>query len=236
MRHTRHWPMVTPSRGLWHVLLLCHSSFPRSALSGKWVIIGKMKEGDYPLWGTYYFRWWLVKSLERLTPMQFLNGTPLYPGYLRMLGVKVPDSAQLSAMEIGAEDLLTIGEDVSISSQVVINNAWVEDGLLKLRRVHLGDHAYLGSSAVVGGGAGMEEWGELAGPEFSACRQNYQDGEKYGRAAPLRRPIHARMKTSFSLWRFLPEDAGITSSSFPSRCLSFRSLSASADPDHHYAA
>ena len=93
--------------------------------------------------------------------MQYLTGTPLYPGYLRLLGVKVADSAQISAMQIGADDLVTIGEDVSIASQVVINNAWVEDGWLKLRRVHLGDHAYLGSSAVVGGGARIEDWGEL---------------------------------------------------------------------------
>ncbi|WP_262384260.1 non-ribosomal peptide synthetase, partial [Elizabethkingia miricola] len=24
----------------------------------KWLVIGKIKEGDYPLWGWYYFRWW----------------------------------------------------------------------------------------------------------------------------------------------------------------------------------
>ncbi len=136
-------------------------AFSGLSIVGKWLAIGRMKEGDYPLWGSYYFRWWLAKSFERLTPMQYLTGTPLYPGYLRMLGVKVADSAQISAMQIGAEDLVTIGEDVSIASQVVINNAWVEDGWLKLRRVHLGDHAYLGSSAVVGGGATIEDWGEL---------------------------------------------------------------------------
>lgn len=27
------------------------------SIVSKWLIIGKMKEGDYPLWGTYYFRW-----------------------------------------------------------------------------------------------------------------------------------------------------------------------------------
>jgi len=151
--------------------------FSMLSIVGKWAIIGKMKEGDYPLWGTYYFRWWLVKSLERLTPMQFLNGTPLYPGYLRMLGVKVPDSATLSAMEIGAEDLLTIGEDVSISSQVVINNAYVEDGLLKLRKVHLGDHAYLGSSAVVGAGASIADWGELQDLSFLPAGMSIQRAE-----------------------------------------------------------
>ena len=132
----------------------------------KKIVIGKFREGDYPLWGMYYFRWWLVKSVERLSPMQYLNGTPLYPAYLKMLGVNVPDTAQLSAMSIGAEDLVTIGADVSIASQAVINNAWVEDGLLKMRRVHIGDHAYLGSSAVVGGGATIEDWGELQDLSF----------------------------------------------------------------------
>ena len=136
-------------------------AFSTISILGKWLVIGRMKEGDYPLWGLYYFRWWLAKSFERLTPMQFLNGTPLYPRYLRLLGVKVHPSAQLSAFTIGAEDLVTIGEDVSIATQVVINNAVVEDGLLKLRRVHLGAHAYLGSSAIVGGGATIEDWGEL---------------------------------------------------------------------------
>ncbi len=127
----------------------------------KWLVIGKMKEGDYPLWGSYYFRWWFVKTMQQLMPSQFLNGTPLYCGYLRRLGVKVARDAQLGAVTIGAEDLVTIGSDVSISSQVVLNNAFVEDGMLKLRSIHLGDHAYIGSSAVIAGGAKVEAWGEL---------------------------------------------------------------------------
>lgn len=127
----------------------------------KWVVIGKMKEGDYPLWGSYYFRWWFVKTMQRLVAAQFLNGTPLYNVFLRRLGVKVAPDAQLSAFTIGAEDLLTIGKDVTISSQAVIDNAWVEDGFLKLRKVELGDHAYIGSSAIVSGGCVIEEWGEL---------------------------------------------------------------------------
>ena len=58
-------------------------------ISTKWLVIGKMKEGDYPLWGSYYFRWWFVKTMQRLLPAQFLNGTPLYPMYLRWIGFKV---------------------------------------------------------------------------------------------------------------------------------------------------
>src|SRR6202000_2003445 len=38
---------------------------------------------------------------------------------------------------------------------------FVEDGLLKLRRIHIGAHAYIGSSAVIAGGTTIEEYGEV---------------------------------------------------------------------------
>lgn len=136
----------------------------------KWLIIGKYKEGDYPLWGTYYFKWWLVKTVQKLVPIQFINGTPLFPVYLRLLGAKVAPDAQLGAFSIGAEDLLTIGNDVSISSSVNINNAVVENGVFKLSKVTIGNHGYVGSSAVVGGNTIIKDWGELQ--DLSYLREN----------------------------------------------------------------
>jgi non-ribosomal peptide synthetase-like protein len=127
----------------------------------KWLVIGKMKEGDYPLWGLYYFRWWFVKTMQRLLPAQFLNGTPLYPSYLRLLGMKIAPNAQVSDFNFGAEDLITIGADASLSSLTSLNNAFVEDGMLKLRTIAIGDHAYIGSSAMLSGGSVIEDWGEL---------------------------------------------------------------------------
>lgn len=151
--------------------------FAASSVGMKWLVIGKMKEGDYPLWGSYYFRWWFVKTMQRLLPSQFLNGTPLYASYLRRMGVKVAKDAQLGSLTIGAEDLVTIGSDVSISSQAVLNNAWVEDGMLKLRRIHLGAHAYIGSSAVIGGNTVIEDWGELKDLSYLQEGQKIKEGE-----------------------------------------------------------
>jgi non-ribosomal peptide synthetase-like protein len=159
------------------LFLLIPPFFAACSVIMKWLVIGRMKEGDYPLWGSYYFRWWFVKTMQKLLPSQFLNGTPLYCGYLRRLGVKVAKDAQLSAMTIGAEDLVTIGKDVSISSQAVLNNAFVEDGLLKLRKIHLGDHAYVGSSAVVAGGATIEAWGELQDLSYLQAGKTIKSGE-----------------------------------------------------------
>ena len=149
-------------------------------IASKWLVIGKMKAGDYPLWGTYYFRWWLVKTMQRLVPTQFLNGTPLYPDYLRLLGMKIAPDAQISDFIFGAEDLITIGSDASLSSKITLDNAFVEDGLLKLRAITIGNHAYVGSSAIISGGSVIEDWGELqdlsclpAGKTIAPCEVWY---------------------------------------------------------------
>lgn len=147
------------------------------AIASKWLIIGRMKEGDYPLWGSYYFRWWFVRTLQNLLPVLFINGTPLYPVYLRLMGARVAPDAQLSTFDIGAEDLVTIGGDVSISSAAVLNNAFVEDGLLKLRSITLGNHAYIGSSALVAGGAHMEAWSELQDLSYLQAGKTIKTGE-----------------------------------------------------------
>jgi len=127
----------------------------------KWIVIGKYKEGKYPLWGNYYFRCWFVNTFNKIVPTQFLNGTPLYPVYLKMLGVSIKPDAQLSSFTIGAEDLITIKEDVSISSNVILDNATIEDGFLILSRITIGNHAYVGSSSILEGNTTIEDWGEL---------------------------------------------------------------------------
>ncbi len=156
-------------------------------LAAKWLVIGRMKEGDYPLWGTYYFRWWFVKTMQRLLPAQFLNGTPLYPSYLRLLGMKIAPDAQISDFTFGAEDLVSIGSDASLSSQTSLNNALVEDGMLKLRRITIGDHAYLGSSATISGGTTIEDWGELQDLSHLESGHTIASGEVWqGSPAQLR--------------------------------------------------
>ncbi|MCS4301803.1 Pls/PosA family non-ribosomal peptide synthetase [Chryseobacterium sp. BIGb0232] len=127
----------------------------------KWLVIGKIKEGDYPLWGWYYFRWWLWKTIKRLMPSEFIVETPLYPKYLKLLGVKVHPSAQLSLLPIAAEDLVTIDENVNTSSGCSIDNASVENGILRIRKVHIKAHSYLGSSVIICGDTVIEEFGEL---------------------------------------------------------------------------
>ncbi|SDE06096.1 non-ribosomal peptide synthetase terminal domain of unknown function [Mucilaginibacter pineti] len=131
------------------------------AIAAKWLLLGKVKEGEHPLWGAYYFRYWLVDNLLKLSPAQFMNGTPLYSLYLRLLGTRIAKDVQLSSITVGAYDLLEIGSDASISSGVVLDNVTVENGLIKFTTIKIGAHAYIGSNSVISGGASMEDWTEL---------------------------------------------------------------------------
>ncbi len=55
----------------------------------KWLLIGRYKAGSYPLWGQYYFRWWLVNAVQSVVPIDYLAGTPLLNVYYRLLGAKI---------------------------------------------------------------------------------------------------------------------------------------------------
>jgi len=91
--------------------------------------------------------------------------------------MKIAPNAQISDFSFGAEDLITIGADVSLSSQTNLNNAFVEDGLLKLRRITLGDHAYIGSSAIISGDSHVKDWGELQDLSFLPPGKTIHEGE-----------------------------------------------------------
>jgi non-ribosomal peptide synthetase-like protein len=53
----------------------------------------------------------------------------------------------------------------------------VEDGLLKLRRITIGDHAYIGSSAMISGDTVIEDWGELQDLSHLQPGKTIKEGE-----------------------------------------------------------
>lgn len=55
----------------------------------KWTLIGRFKVGKYPLWGSFYYRWWIVTRVIDLLPTTFMRGTFMITWFYRMLGAKV---------------------------------------------------------------------------------------------------------------------------------------------------
>ena len=59
------------------------------AAAGKWLLLGRLKPGRYPLWGLTYFRWWLADRLIEGAPVYMLSGSPLLVWWLRLLGAHI---------------------------------------------------------------------------------------------------------------------------------------------------
>ena len=77
----------------------------------KWIVIGRVKPGRYPLWGAYFFRWWLTQSIRKIVPTSYLTGTPLLAVYYRLMGARIGANVYLGNDGCQAYDLLSIGDD-----------------------------------------------------------------------------------------------------------------------------
>ncbi|WP_069108566.1 Pls/PosA family non-ribosomal peptide synthetase [Fortiea contorta] len=122
----------------------------------KWLVLGRVKPGQYRLWGNFYLRWWFVKNLLYITPIHFLSGTPLLNFYYRLLGAKIGTNVYLSAVDINIPDLVSIGADSSIGYAAKLANATVEQGWLKIGCIDIGDRCFVGASAVLSENTVME--------------------------------------------------------------------------------
>ncbi len=128
---------------LWPVLLL-------TAVGSKWLIIGRYKPGRYPLWGSYYFRWWLVSRLEQLSGAGLLIGTPLLPVYFRLMGAKVGRHCSIDTGSCSAWDLITIGNETSIGADTQLLGYKVENGHIIFGTVNLGKRCFVGMHCALG--------------------------------------------------------------------------------------
>ena len=115
----------------------------------RWLVLPHTKPGVYPLWGTYYFRIWLMQRLMTIVHLKWMQGTPIIRFYLRLLGAKVGSDALISDISAGAIDLITIGEHASIGGKVIIANTRAVGDQFFVGPVIIGSDVVIGSSCVI---------------------------------------------------------------------------------------
>eukprot|EP00529_Nitzschia_sp_RCC80_P002669 CAMPEP_0113509814 /NCGR_PEP_ID=MMETSP0014_2-20120614/37784_1 /TAXON_ID=2857 /ORGANISM="Nitzschia sp." /LENGTH=1713 /DNA_ID=CAMNT_0000405685 /DNA_START=253 /DNA_END=5390 /DNA_ORIENTATION=+ /assembly_acc=CAM_ASM_000159 len=133
----------------------------------KWIVIGRYKEGRYPIWSTYYLRWWIVDVCRKL----FLRG--IYGSsdttlrfYYRILGAKIGQGARISMdCELAEFDLVTIGKHAAVELSTV-RGFGVDNGCMMLGPVKVGDASSVGLRSVVAPHTSVPD-GEHLGPAIS---------------------------------------------------------------------
>ncbi len=131
------------------------------ATGAKWILLGRIKPGRYPLWGAYYVRWWFVQTLFRSLPLKRLGGTPLLPFVFRFLGARVGKDVHIATDLLAAFDLISIGDGTSIDEGASLQGCVVEDGNLVIGPISVGRHCFVGTGSVVSPHCAMEDAARL---------------------------------------------------------------------------
>ena len=149
------------------------------AIIVKWTVIGRYRPGDYPLWGSYYFRWWLVRRFYSQVPSYLMHGTPVLNFYMRCLGARIGRDALLESQVLDAPDLISVGERTCIGKGVTVSAAAVEDGLLKLRPITIGRECVIGSKSALGPDVVIDDFGEVGELTLISAGTHVGVGERW---------------------------------------------------------
>ncbi|MFJ4467014.1 Pls/PosA family non-ribosomal peptide synthetase [Streptomyces sp. NPDC089424] len=181
---TRGYDWISGGQSLWQaylrsvvfgagvLVLLC--ALPVVA---KWLLIGRWKPRRIRVWSLPYFRFWLVRTLVRSSPVALFAGSPLYPLYLRALGARVGRGVTIlsRAMPV-CTDLLTIGDGALIRKDSLINGYRAHDGVIETGPVTLGRGAVVSEATVLDIGTKLGDAAQLGHASALHTGQEVPDG------------------------------------------------------------
>jgi non-ribosomal peptide synthetase-like protein len=172
------------------VLFATWPIFLTFAIVAKWVVIGRYRAGEYPLWGLYYWRWWLCNRIQAFSGLAGLNGTPLQPLVFRLMGAKVGARCTLDTGQCAAWDLVSIGDDTSIGADTQLLGYRVEDGVLRLGTVQIGDGCFVGIHSALGLDVRMDDGSRLDDQSLLPDGEVIPAGEGRRGSPPLPAEVH----------------------------------------------
>ncbi|KAI0103868.1 hypothetical protein GGR51DRAFT_523727 [Nemania sp. FL0031] len=126
---------------------------PWVGIIAKWIIIGRHKEGLYPMWGPYHTRWWLTQKIVTVAGKGCFGWTERSNiWYYRLLGAKIGSGVTLKGVRLGEWDLLDIGDNVTLDRCIVRPMAGERNTTMYLGKIKIGRDVSVGVSSVVAPG------------------------------------------------------------------------------------
>ena len=144
------------------------------------MVIGHIKAGRYPLWGTYYLRWWFVQALVNSIPLNYLEGTPLLPFVYRLFGAHIGRDVQLATENIAAFDQITIGDGSCIDDDASLLGYTVKQSQLIIRPISVGRDCFVGTRSVLSEETEMEDNARLDDLSLLQPGARIRAGETWG--------------------------------------------------------
>ncbi len=123
------------------------------AVAIKWLVIGRYRSGEHPLWSLFVWRDELVNSAhEQLAGEWLLRlaiGTPLMSLYLRAMGSKVGRGVWCETTAITEFDVVTLEDDCAVNRGSCLMTHVFHDRLLRIGPARIGKGATMGPTSAV---------------------------------------------------------------------------------------
>jgi non-ribosomal peptide synthetase-like protein len=119
----------------------------------KWLLVGRYKAGEKPLWCNFIWRNELINALHEHLAGPFivdsLTGTPFICWYFRLLGARIGKRVYMETSDFSEFDLVKIGHESELNADCTIQTHLFEDRIMKMSTVEIGAHCKVGAGALV---------------------------------------------------------------------------------------
>jgi non-ribosomal peptide synthetase-like protein len=134
------------------VLLAAGAVAAGVAVVAKWLLVGRIRAGEFPLWSSFVWRNELADTfVETVAAPWFAraaSGTPVMNMWLRALGAKVGRGAWCETYWLPEADLVTLGRGSTVNRGCVVQTHLFHDRIMRMDAVVLEDGATLGPHGV----------------------------------------------------------------------------------------
>ncbi|MEV4316594.1 Pls/PosA family non-ribosomal peptide synthetase [Actinocrispum sp. NPDC049592] len=123
----------------------------------KWVLVGRFKAVEHPLWSSFVWRNELADTFVEVLAGPWLVspslGTPVLTTWLRTMGARIGKGVYLDTYWLPEADLVSLGDGVSVNRGCVLQTHLFHDRIMSMSEVIMDDGSTLGPHGIVLPGA-----------------------------------------------------------------------------------
>ncbi|MFE0515452.1 Pls/PosA family non-ribosomal peptide synthetase, partial [Streptomyces sp. NPDC058964] len=135
------------------VLLVAGAAGGLVSVVAKWLLVGRHRSGEHPLWSSFVWRNELADTFVEVVAVPWLAGsvpgTPLMTVWLRGLGARVGRGVWVESYWLPETDLVTLEDAVCVNRGCVLQTHLFHDRILRTDTVVLREGATLGPGGIV---------------------------------------------------------------------------------------
>lgn len=135
------------------VLLAAGAAAGLVSIVAKWLLVGRHRSGEHPLWSSFVWRNELADTFVEVLAVPWLAGsvpgTPVMTAWLRGLGARIGKGVWVDSYWLPETDLVTLEDAATVNRGCVLQTHLFHDRILRTDTVVLREGATLGPGGIV---------------------------------------------------------------------------------------